>query len=40
MMYSEILEFHNIDNVDGAHYLGTPLTGPKLEAQDAVAFQQ
>ena len=39
MMYSEILDFHNVDNVDGSQYLGTPLTGPGLEAQEQ-AYQQ
>lgn len=33
MMYSEILDFHNVDNVDGAQFLGTPLTGPGLDGQ-------
>ncbi|KAG2186075.1 hypothetical protein INT43_002513 [Umbelopsis isabellina] len=27
MMYSEILDFHNVDNVDTAQFLGTPVTG-------------
>jgi hypothetical protein len=27
MMYSEILDFHNVDNVDTAQFLGTPITG-------------
>ncbi|KAI9262786.1 mitogen-activated protein kinase HOG1 [Sporodiniella umbellata] len=34
MMYSEILDFHNVDNVDGTQFLGTPLTGPTLENPD------
>lgn len=27
MMYSEILDFHNVDNVDTSQFLGTPITG-------------
>lgn len=34
MMYSEILDFHNVDNVDGSQFLGTPLTGPTMENPD------
>lgn len=26
-MYSEILDFHNVDNVDTSQFLGTPITG-------------
>ncbi|KAI8331951.1 mitogen-activated protein kinase HOG1 [Chlamydoabsidia padenii] len=38
MMYSEILDFHNVDNVDGSQFIGTPLTGPVPDGQDG-AFQ-
>ncbi|RUS13784.1 mitogen-activated protein kinase HOG1 [Endogone sp. FLAS-F59071] len=31
MMYSEILDFHNVDDVDASQYLGTPLTGQPLQ---------
>lgn len=34
MMYSEILDFHNVDNVDGSQFLGTPLTGPTMGNPD------
>lgn len=34
MMYSEILDFHNVDNIDGTQFLGTPLTGPTMENPD------
>lgn len=38
MMYSEILDFHNVDNTDG--FMGvTPLTGPVLEGQEAAYMQ-
>ncbi|EIE81061.1 mitogen-activated protein kinase HOG1 [Rhizopus delemar RA 99-880] len=44
MMYSEILDFHNVDNIDGTQFLGTPLTGPTMENPDGnidpAAFQQ
>jgi p38 MAP kinase len=38
MMYSEILDFHNVDNADTANYLNSPLTGnvgnmPMMEGQ-------
>lgn len=40
MMYSEILDFHNVDNVDGTQYLGTPLAGPPdMDAPDPAAYQ-
>ncbi|KAG0738999.1 hypothetical protein G6F22_002439 [Rhizopus arrhizus] len=39
MMYSEILDFHNVDNTDTINYLGTPLTGPVLEGQEAAYTQ-
>ncbi|KAL7308748.1 MAPK protein hog1 [Mucor circinelloides] len=39
MMYSEILDFHNVDNTDTANYLGTPLTAPILEGQEAAYMQ-
>lgn len=32
MMYSEILDFHNVDNVDTSQYIGTPITGESLQA--------
>jgi p38 MAP kinase len=38
-MYSEILDFHNIDNIDGVNYLGTPLTGMGFEGQDVEYVQ-
>ncbi|KAG1356157.1 hypothetical protein G6F62_002147 [Rhizopus arrhizus] len=34
MMYSEILDFHNMDNIDGTQFLGTPLTGLTMESTD------
>jgi p38 MAP kinase len=40
MMYSEILDFHNVDEIDGSQFLGTPLTGPTLENADASNYQQ
>ncbi|KAI8349939.1 mitogen-activated protein kinase HOG1 [Choanephora cucurbitarum] len=40
MMYSEILDFHNVDSTDSiSNYLGTPLTGPILEGQEAAYMQ-
>jgi p38 MAP kinase len=36
MMYSEILDFHNVDNVDGSQFLGTP-TVENVEAATAAA---
>jgi len=32
MMYSEILDFHNVDNGDAGQYLGSPLAGQPLAA--------
>ncbi|EIE88086.1 hypothetical protein G6F46_006183 [Rhizopus delemar] len=40
MMYSEILDFHNVDNTDTINYLGTPLTGPVLEEQSSGVYMQ
>lgn len=39
-MYSEILDFHNVDNTDTINYLGTPLTGPVLEEQSTGVYMQ
>jgi p38 MAP kinase len=43
MMYSEILDFHNVDNVDGSQFLGTPgapvITGPTMENQDNASME-
>ncbi|KAG1249094.1 hypothetical protein G6F68_013520 [Rhizopus microsporus] len=32
-------DFHNVDNTDTINYLGTPLTGPVLEGQEAAYTQ-
>lgn len=41
MMYSEILDFHNVDNVDGSQFLGTPthLTTAAMENPDASTIE-